>query len=68
VVTNQAQNSHAANIRRWHDSLLGRKETTATREQGRKQPSAAARTLLAIAGTNPKALLAVANNCLANKA
>jgi len=29
-------------------------------EQGRKQPSGAARTLLAIAGTNPKALLAVA--------
>lgn len=30
-------------------------------EQGRKQPSGAARTLLAIASTNPKALLAVAN-------
>ena len=30
-------------------------------EQGRKQPSGAARTLLAIATTNPKALLAVAN-------
>ena len=29
-------------------------------EQGRKQPSRAARTLLAIASTNPKALLAVA--------
>ena len=29
-------------------------------EQGRKQPSGAARTLLAIADTNPKALLAVA--------
>jgi putative transcriptional regulator len=29
-------------------------------EQGRKQPSGAARTLLAIATTNPKALLAVA--------
>lgn len=29
-------------------------------EQGRKQPSAAARTLLAIASTNPKAVLAVA--------
>lgn len=29
-------------------------------EQGRKQPSGAARTLLAIARTNPKALLAVA--------
>jgi putative transcriptional regulator len=29
-------------------------------EQGRKQPSGAARTLLAIAGTNPKAVLAVA--------
>ena len=29
-------------------------------EQGRKQPSGAARTLLAIAHTNPKALLAVA--------
>lgn len=29
-------------------------------EQGRKQPSGAARTLLAIAQTNPKALLAVA--------
>ena len=29
-------------------------------EQGRKQPSGAARTLLAIASTNPKALLAVA--------
>ena len=29
-------------------------------EQGRKQPSGAARTLLAIACTNPKALLAVA--------
>ncbi|WP_284619250.1 helix-turn-helix domain-containing protein [Aquabacterium humicola] len=29
-------------------------------EQGRKQPSGAARTLLAIANTNPKALLAVA--------
>lgn len=28
-------------------------------EQGRKQPSGAARTLLAIARTNPKALLAV---------
>src|SRR6185503_12728912 len=28
-------------------------------EQGRKQPSGAARTLLAIATTNPKALLAV---------
>lgn len=28
-------------------------------EQGRKQPSGAARTLLAIAQTNPKALLAV---------
>ena len=30
-------------------------------EQGRKQPSGAARTLLAIATTNPKALLAVAS-------
>ena len=30
-------------------------------EQGRKQPSGAARTLLAIASTNPKALLVVAN-------
>jgi putative transcriptional regulator len=30
-------------------------------EQGRKQPSGAARTLLAIASTNPKAVLAVAN-------
>jgi putative transcriptional regulator len=30
-------------------------------EQGRKQPSGAARTLLTIARTNPKALLAVAN-------
>lgn len=29
-------------------------------EQGRKQPSGAARTLLAIASNNPKALLAVA--------
>ena len=29
-------------------------------EQGRKHPSGAARTLLAIASTNPKALLAVA--------
>ena len=29
-------------------------------EQGRKQPSGAARTLLTIARTNPKALLAVA--------
>lgn len=29
-------------------------------EQGRKQPSGAARTLLAIASTNPQALLAVA--------
>ena len=29
-------------------------------EQGRKQPSVAARTLLAIASTNPKAVLAVA--------
>ena len=29
-------------------------------EQGRKQPSGAARTLLSIASTNPKALLAVA--------
>ena len=29
-------------------------------EQGRKQPSGAARTLLAIASTNPKAVLAVA--------
>ena len=29
-------------------------------EQGRKQPSGAARTLLSIAQTNPKALLAVA--------
>ncbi len=29
-------------------------------EQGRKQPSGAARTLLAIASTHPKALLAVA--------
>jgi putative transcriptional regulator len=29
-------------------------------EQGRKQPSGAARTLLAIARTNPKAVLAVA--------
>lgn len=29
-------------------------------EQGRKQPSGAARTLLAIACTNPKAILAVA--------
>lgn len=29
-------------------------------EQGRKQPSGAARTLLAIVSTNPKALLAVA--------
>jgi putative transcriptional regulator len=29
-------------------------------EQGRKQPSGAARTLLAIAAANPKALLAVA--------
>lgn len=29
-------------------------------EQGRKQPSGAARTLIAIASTNPKALLAVA--------
>ena len=31
-------------------------------EQGRKNPSGAARTLLKIAGTNPKALLAVAND------
>ena len=31
-------------------------------EQGRKQPSGAARTLLAIARTNPKALLAVSGN------
>lgn len=31
-------------------------------EQGRKQPSGAARTLLAIATTNPKALLAVAEH------
>jgi putative transcriptional regulator len=31
-------------------------------EQGRKQPSGAARTLLAIASTNPKAVLAVAGN------
>jgi putative transcriptional regulator len=30
-------------------------------EQGRKQPSGAARTLLSIASSNPKALLAVAN-------
>ena len=30
-------------------------------EQGRKQPSGAARTLLSIAQTNPKALLAVAS-------
>ena len=30
-------------------------------EQGRKQPSGAARTLLAIASTNPKAVLAVAD-------
>lgn len=30
-------------------------------EQGRKQPSGAARTLLTIARTNPKALLAIAN-------
>lgn len=30
-------------------------------EQGRKQPSGAARTLLAIASTNPNALLAVAD-------
>ncbi len=30
-------------------------------EQGRKQPSGAARTLLAIANSNPKAVLAVAN-------
>ena len=30
-------------------------------EQGRKQPSGAARTLLAIASTNPKALLALAS-------
>jgi putative transcriptional regulator len=30
-------------------------------EQGRKQPSGAARTLLAIASTNPNALLAVAS-------
>ena len=29
-------------------------------EHGRKQPSGAARTLLAIASTNPKAVLAVA--------
>ena len=31
-------------------------------EQERKQPSGAARTLLAIASTNPRALLAVANS------
>ena len=31
-------------------------------EQGRKQPSGAARTLLAIASMNPKALLAVATS------
>ncbi len=31
-------------------------------EQGRKQPSGAARTLLAIAATNPKAVLAVAGH------
>lgn len=31
-------------------------------EQGRKQPSGAARTLLAIASTNPKALLEVAKH------
>ena len=30
-------------------------------EQGRKQPSGAARTLLAIASTNPKAVLAIAS-------
>ena len=34
-------------------------------EQGRKQPSGAARTLLAIASTNPKAVLAVAGTSLA---
>ena len=31
-------------------------------EQGRKNPSGATRTLLKIAGTNPKALLAVADD------
>lgn len=31
-------------------------------EQGRKQPSGAARTLLAIASTNPRAILAVAGS------
>lgn len=33
-------------------------------EQGRKQPSGAARTLIRIASTNPKALLAVMQNSL----
>lgn len=33
-------------------------------EQSRKQPSGAARTLLAIASINPKAVLAVASTCV----
>ena len=35
-------------------------------EQGRKQPSGAARTLLAIARTNPKAVLAVSKQQMAD--
>ena len=35
-------------------------------EQGRKQPSGAARTLLAIARSNPKAVLAVSKQCAAS--
>jgi putative transcriptional regulator len=42
-------------------ALMGVSVRTLQRwEQGRKQPSGAARTLLAIASTNPKAVLAVA--------
>ena len=44
-------------------SLLGvSRRTLQEWEQGRKNPSGAARTLLKIAGTNPKALLAVADD------